>query len=235
MEILNNYPQVALKINQTLSKRLRQANARIKILNGANSYAYSENDFLFVQQLADQLAVCINNARLFAEVSKSKREWEETFKAVPDKLFLIDLSYNVLRCNNLDDFLKIEENGINKCYHLFACCGDQCQLCPTVEAFKTDKPTVREVIHRYDERGKQLHDSIHKYMLLTAEDAPEINAIIVEANDPTGPFGAKGVGETGLVPTAGAIANAVYNAMGIRFKEIPLTEEKVFKALQERG
>lgn len=87
----------------------------------------------------------------------------------------------------------------------------------------------------YDAKGKQLNNSFHKYMLQTALDTPEIEAIIVEANDPTGPFGAKGVGETGLVPTAGAIANAVYNATGIRFKEIPLTAERVFKALQERG
>lgn len=86
---------------------------------------------------------------------------------------------------------------------------------------------------KYDEKGKQLHDSFHKYMLATADDMPEIDVMIVEANDPTGPFGAKGVGETGLVPTAGAIANAVYNATGIRFFEIPLTEEKVFRALQE--
>ncbi len=87
---------------------------------------------------------------------------------------------------------------------------------------------------RYDEKGRQLQDSIHKYMLPTAEDRPEIDAIIVEAEDPTGPFGAKGVGETGLVPTAGAVANAVYNAAGIRLKEIPLTPEKVFRALQEK-
>lgn len=86
---------------------------------------------------------------------------------------------------------------------------------------------------KYDEKGKQLHDSFHKYMLATADDTPEIDVMIVEANDPTGPFGAKGVGETGLVPTAAAIANAVYNATGIRFFEIPLTEEKVFRALQE--
>jgi xanthine dehydrogenase molybdenum-binding subunit len=47
------------------------------------------------------------------------------------------------------------------------------------------------------------------------------------------PFGAKGVGETGLVPTAAAIANAVYDAIGVRFTEIPMTQEKVFFALQE--
>lgn len=76
---------------------------------------------------------------------------------------------------------------------------------------------------------------MHKYMLSTAEDAPEIDAILVEANDPTGPFGAKGVGETGLVPTAAAIANAVYNATGVRFYEIPLTEERVYRGLKQRG
>ncbi|TEB13013.1 xanthine dehydrogenase family protein molybdopterin-binding subunit [Pelotomaculum propionicicum] len=86
---------------------------------------------------------------------------------------------------------------------------------------------------KYDEKGKQLHDSFHKYMLATADDTPEIDVMIVESNDPTGPFGAKGVGETGLVPTAAAIANAVYDATGIRFTEIPLTEERVFRALAE--
>ena len=88
---------------------------------------------------------------------------------------------------------------------------------------------------RYDAKGRQLHDSLHKYMVLTAEDVPEIDAILIEANDPSGPFGAKGVGETGLVPTAGAIANAVYDAIGVRFYEIPLTEEKVYNALKQRG
>lgn len=88
---------------------------------------------------------------------------------------------------------------------------------------------------RYDAKGRQLHDSLHKYMVLTAEDVPEIDAILIEANEPSGPFGAKGVGETGLVPTAGAIANAVYDAIGVRFYEIPLTEEKVYNALKQRG
>lgn len=87
---------------------------------------------------------------------------------------------------------------------------------------------------KYDSKGKQLNDGFHKYMLPTAMDIPELKAIIVEANDPTGPFGAKGVGETGLIATAAALANAVYDAIGIRFFEIPLTEERVYKALKER-
>ncbi|MEW6696418.1 MAG: xanthine dehydrogenase family protein molybdopterin-binding subunit [Bacillota bacterium] len=87
---------------------------------------------------------------------------------------------------------------------------------------------------RYDDQGRQLNNGFHKYMLPTAMDVPEMEAIIVEAEDPTGPFGAKGVGETGLVATAAAISNAVYDAIGIRFFEIPLTEERVYKALKER-
>lgn len=85
----------------------------------------------------------------------------------------------------------------------------------------------------YDSNGRQIHNNLDKYMLLTAADAPEIETFIVETNDPTGPFGAKGVGECGMVPTAAAIANGVYNAIGIRFKEIPLTEERVLTALTQ--
>lgn len=88
---------------------------------------------------------------------------------------------------------------------------------------------------RYDEKGKQLHDSFHKYMLPTAEDVPEIDASYVEAAEPSGPLGAKGVGECGLVPTAPAITNAICNATGIRFYEIPVTEEKMYRALKEHG
>lgn len=109
------------------------------------TYVYSEIDFIFVQQLADQLAVCINNTRLYAEVSKSKREWEETFKAVPGRLFLIDRSYNVLRSNSQDPVTKSGRDV--KCYEIFACCGDQCHLCPAMEAFKTGKACAGEFTH----------------------------------------------------------------------------------------
>lgn len=85
---------------------------------------------------------------------------------------------------------------------------------------------------KYNDKGRQQNYSFHNYFLPTAEDVPEIDAIIIESNDPSGPFGAKGLGETGLVPTAPAIANAVYDATGVRFKEIPLTEERVFFGLR---
>jgi len=88
---------------------------------------------------------------------------------------------------------------------------------------------------KYDAKGRQVHNTFGKYMLPTAEDTPEMDVIIVESHDPTGPFGAKGVGECGMVPTAPAIANAVYDATGIRFTEIPLTPERVYQALQRNS
>jgi len=54
----------------------------------------------------------------------------------------------------------------------------------------------------------------------------------IETDDRFGPFGAKGVGEPGLVPTAPAIANAIYNAVGVRIRDLPITPEKVLEALK---
>lgn len=62
--------------------------------------AYSEADLSFVQHLADQLAISIQNSRLYKQVSRAKKEWEETFKAVTDPIFLVDTDYNVLLHND---------------------------------------------------------------------------------------------------------------------------------------
>lgn len=108
------------------------------------AYVYTDNDAVFAQQLADQLAVCIHNARLYSKVSESERVWEETFKAVAGDIFIIDRSFNVLRCNKQN--LSIKKNdGHYKCYEIFACCGDECRFCPAVEAFESGQMAVREM------------------------------------------------------------------------------------------
>ena len=63
---------------------------------------------------------------------------------------------------------------------------------------------------------------------------PPMETILVETNDPEGPFGAKGMGEASLLPTSAAIANAIEDAIGVRIKELPITPEKIIKALQEK-
>ncbi len=81
------------------------------------------------------------------------------------------------------------------------------------------------------ENGAVLNPDFHHYRLFTAADMPEIETILVETVDPGGPFGAKGVGEMGGTPTAAAIANAIYDAIGVRMTELPMTPERVLQAL----
>jgi xanthine dehydrogenase molybdenum-binding subunit len=83
--------------------------------------------------------------------------------------------------------------------------------------------------------GRVLNPDFLDYRLFTSADMPEIESIIIETDDPMGPFGAKGVGEMGGTPTAAAIANAIYDAVGIRMTQTPMTPERVLKALDERN
>jgi len=71
--------------------------------------------------------------------------------------------------------------------------------------------------------------------LPTPEAVPSLRADVVESNDPNGPYGAKGASETAVCPVAPAIANAVYDAVGVRIDEVPITPEKVLKALREKS
>ena len=139
--------------------------------------AYSEHDFIFVQQLADQLAVCIHNTRLFGEVLKSKREWEETFKAVPDRIFLIDRQFNVLR-SNVNKAID-EDNGERKCFKVFACCGSDCSCCPAIEAFKTNASCTREVTHS----TTRCIYNISAYPVYNEKN--EVNSMVVYVSDIT--------------------------------------------------
>ncbi|HPV07315.1 MAG TPA: molybdopterin-dependent oxidoreductase, partial [Aggregatilineales bacterium] len=70
-------------------------------------------------------------------------------------------------------------------------------------------------------------DGFAEYLLPTSEDMPRVESIIVEVPEPSGPHGAKGVGEVALVPTAPAIANAVYDAVNVRVTRIPIQPEMI--------
>jgi len=82
------------------------------------------------------------------------------------------------------------------------------------------------------DKGVALNPNFADYKIPTSLDIPRIEPIIVESKEPSGPFGAKGVGEPAMVPTAPAIANAIYDAIGVRFHDIPITPEKVREALR---
>ncbi|MHC4130120.1 MAG: xanthine dehydrogenase family protein molybdopterin-binding subunit [Planctomycetota bacterium] len=82
------------------------------------------------------------------------------------------------------------------------------------------------------EEGLVRNPSFCDYKLITAPEIPRINAHFIETQDPEGPVGAKGIGEAPAICTAPAIANALYNATGVRFYELPLTPERVLRALE---
>lgn len=84
------------------------------------------------------------------------------------------------------------------------------------------------------EDGVVRNPSFRDYKLLTAPEVPEIDMTFIETDEPEGPVGAKGIAELPTIVIGGAVANAVYNATGVRFFDPPLTPEKVARALAER-
>jgi len=86
----------------------------------------------------------------------------------------------------------------------------------------------------YGPDGKLQNAGFLDYRMPVASDVPMIDAIIVEVPNPRHPYGVRGVGETPIVPPMAAIANAIENATGIRFTDLPMSPPKVLKALKER-
>ena len=85
------------------------------------------------------------------------------------------------------------------------------------------------------EEGKLLNPTFVDYHICSALDVPQLMSQLVEVPHTEGPFGAKGVGEPALAPTAAAIANAIRDAVGIRFKDLPLSPEVIWEAFKKTG
>ena len=76
-------------------------------------------------------------------------------------------------------------------------------------------------------KGENLHD----YLNPTAGDVPPVESILIEDPWSIGPFGAKGIGEQAMIPTAPAILNAIHDAIGVRIQKIPATPDRVRAAI----
>ena len=95
---------------------------------------------------------------------------------------------------------------------------------------------IGEAMHeevKFDDKGRVINNDLAEYKMVTALDMPPVEAIIVETNEPNGPFGAKEVGEGAIMPTIPAVMNAIYDATGVRIYELPLTPQRVYAALQQ--
>ncbi|MFQ5707833.1 MAG: xanthine dehydrogenase family protein molybdopterin-binding subunit [bacterium] len=83
-------------------------------------------------------------------------------------------------------------------------------------------------------KGNILGPNFLDYRTLTPMQMPEVDVIIVESNDPEGPFGAKEAGEGPLLPILPAVANAIYDAVGVRMRSLPMTPDKIWKEVQRQ-
>jgi CO/xanthine dehydrogenase Mo-binding subunit len=93
--------------------------------------------------------------------------------------------------------------------------------------------TLREEMVYKD--GQLLNPNLIDYRVPNFLDVPkDFKTILMESHNGPGPFGSKGMGEGGLLPVASAVANAVYNAVGVRLYDLPLTAERVWRALKEK-
>jgi 4-hydroxybenzoyl-CoA reductase alpha subunit len=85
---------------------------------------------------------------------------------------------------------------------------------------------------QFDE-GRPLNPNFSDYRIPSMRDMPPLEHAFAESYEPTGPFGAKGLGELNMDPTAAVISNAIFDAVGVRIKTLPITPEKILKALKE--
>jgi xanthine dehydrogenase molybdenum-binding subunit len=87
--------------------------------------------------------------------------------------------------------------------------------------------------HFIVEEGYVITDRMARYRIPSILHTPEIISFVVEQPTKEGPYGAKGIGEIVSIPTVPAIANAIYNAVGVRFDRLPVDQEQIAKALEK--
>lgn len=94
---------------------------------------------------------------------------------------------------------------------------------------------MEEMVYRANRNIVHKFPSMLEYKSPTTMEMCDVKTYLIEDPDPNGPFGAKEVGQGPLLPVPPAVANAVYNAVGVRIDEVPITPEKVLKALREKS
>lgn len=120
----------------------------VLMIGSSREHAYTEDEVKFTRQLADQLAICIDNVRLYEQILKSKLEWEETFRALTDPILLLDQHHNIIRCNDRLDGLpgkNFGEPAKNKCYRYVWGHEKKCENCKLDEVYRKQSPAYHRV------------------------------------------------------------------------------------------
>ena len=88
---------------------------------------------------------------------------------------------------------------------------------------------------KFDGKGRLLNGNLLDYKLPTAMDHPELHALFVESDDPSGPFGNKALGEPPAIPVAPAVRNALLHATGVAVNRLPLSPQKLVEEFTRAG
>jgi two-component system NtrC family sensor kinase len=138
---------------------------------------YDEADLSFFQQLCDQLAVCIENVRLYNEVLTGKKEWEETFRAVSEMILVVDLQGNILRFNDAaKEFFQFDSQKSAK-ENVHQLLSMDINESPIIENFQMKKPVHRQIHIR------QRVCELHSYPVFNEDQ--NMYAVIIYINDIT--------------------------------------------------
>lgn len=118
------------------------------LVGSSQPAAYTQTELNFVQHLANQLAISLQNARLYKQVERAQKEWEATFRAVTDAIFLVDTDYHILRHNNrlpaeLANYW--DQVADNRCFARLKNRSAPCPECPIEEIRRTGEPIFRRV------------------------------------------------------------------------------------------
>jgi two-component system, NtrC family, sensor kinase len=202
------------------------------IVGSVAENAYDQADLSFVEHLVDQLSISIQNARLYKQVSRAKNEWEETFRAVIDPIFLIDTDYNVLLHNDrLPPGMRAfwDETLSRKCFAKLHGRTEPCRDCPIQELRRTGQPVFQ---HRQTETGLVL--DISYYPVLSEEK--QLSAVTIILKDVTEKKKMEGqLVQSAKLAALGEMAAGVAHELNSPMTVIIGTAQMLLRELQEDG
>jgi len=194
--------------------------------------AYDGEDLNFVEHLADQLSISIQNARLYKQVSRAKDEWESTFKAVTDPIFLVDTDYNVLLHNGrLPAEMQVfwDQALSRKCFSKLHGRSAPCPDCPIQEVQKSGKP----VYQRWQTDSGLVLD-LSYYPVMNEEQ--QLAAVTIILKDVTEKIKMEGqLVQSAKLAALGEMAAGVAHELNSPMTVIIGTAQLVARELQEDG
>ncbi len=202
------------------------------IVSSTVAGAYDDTDLSFVEHLANQLSISIQNARLYKQVSRAQKEWEATFKAVTDPIFLIDTDYNVLLHNGRlpDGMQEFWDRALSrKCFAKLHGLSEPCPECPLQEIHRTGKP----VYQRWQtESGMVLDLSYYPVM----NEQKELSAVTIILKDVTEKIKMEGrLVQTAKLAALGEMAAGVAHELNSPMTVIIGTAQLMARELVEEG